>query len=311
MTESTPQPPTEPTYRPFLNGAFVEADEAKICLDDAGFQHGIGLFETLAVRHGHAFRKSAHLERLAGSARDLGLAEELDLDALATAIDKTIEHNHLQEARLRLTLTAGPINLLPGRQNARKPLPTLAIQPAPPTNYDPQYFEKGILVLIAPSHANPLDPTTGHKTLNYWQRLRSLRQAAAAGAGEALWLSVTNHLACGSISNIFLVKDGRLLTPIARGEEPQGGLAAPVLPGITRAAVIECAETAGIPFDRQMLSIDDLLDADEVFLTNSGWQVLPVNQIEKETIGEGQAGPITNQLRKALLDLIKQEAEQA
>ncbi|MCG8512001.1 MAG: aminotransferase class IV, partial [Rhodospirillales bacterium] len=151
------------------------------------------------------------------------------------------------------------------------------------------------------------DPTAGHKTLSYWQRLRTLRQAASVGAGEAIWLNISNHLASGAISNAFLVKDGELNTPIARGEEPEGGLPAPVLPGITRAAVIELAERERIAVKKQMLSIEDLLEADEVFLTNSSWLMLPVTKVEQKVIGDGKVGPMTHMLREALLMTVQSE----
>jgi branched-chain amino acid aminotransferase len=106
---------------------------------------------------------------------------------------------------------------------------------------------------------------------------------------------------------VFLVKDGRLLTPIARGEEPRGAMPAPVLPGVTRAAVIELAEGMGLPVEKRMLTIDDLLSADEVFLTNSGWQLLPVSSVEKQTIGQGGAGEVTRRMRAAVLELIERE----
>ncbi|QDU71414.1 aminotransferase class IV [Mucisphaera calidilacus] len=306
MTQET----STPTYHTLLNGQFCEPGEARISLDDAGFQHGIGLFETLYVQNSRVFRGREHLSRLANSARELGLLEDLDVDPLLASLDKTIEHNHLDRARLRLTLTAGAVSLLPGREAPARPMPTLAIQPSPVTAYDPQYFEDGVLVLIAPSHVNPLDPTAGHKTLNYWQRLRSLRQAAAAGAGEAVWLSVTNHLASGAISNLFLVRDDTIQTPIAHGEEPEGSLQAPVLPGVTRGAVLECAEALGITAVKAMLTIDDLLTADEVFLTNSGWQVLPVTRVERSQIGDGRPGPVTGRVREAVLGLIERETAQ-
>ena len=161
----------------------------------------------------------------------------------------------------------------------------MAIVPSEPTRFADGYFEKGITVVVHGPGANPFDETAGRKTLNYWERLRSLRRAATVGAGEAIWLNITNHLASGAVSNVLLVKDGQLLTPFARGEEVKGALAAPVLPGITRAAVIECAEKRGIDVVRRMLTVDDLLEADEVLLTNSGWGVLPVTKIEKHVGG--------------------------
>ena len=298
----------------YLNGAMVPRQQASVSIDDAGFQHGVGLFETMAAYHGQVFRLSQHLSRLAQSAKALGLTPKLDTHALARAVEHVITHNQIDRARIRLTLTAGAISMLPRRDNANRegdtpaaPLPTLLIVPSEPTMYDLAYFERGITVLIAPAGANPFDVNAGHKTLNYWPRLRTLRQAASAGAGEAIWLNVSNHLASGAISNLFLVKAGELFTPIARGEEVEGALPAPVLPGITRATVIELAASMGVAVHRQMLSIDDLLTADEVFLTNSSWHVLPVSKVEKETIGDGKAGELTTKLRERLMEVIEEE----
>ncbi|MEX0884921.1 MAG: aminotransferase class IV [Phycisphaeraceae bacterium] len=294
----------------FVNGQFLPPDQARVRVDDAGFQHGVGLFETMSVHHGRAFRLDAHLARLAESARQLGLTRTLELAPLAEAVRQTITHNRIDRARIRLTLTGGTLSLL-REGSTPSPEPTLLIAPTEPTAYDPQYFEQGIMVLVAPPAANPFDQLAGHKTLAYWGRLRTLRQAAAAGAGEAIWLAVTHHLASGSVSNVMLIKDGELHTPIARGEEEPGSLPAPVLPGITRAAVCEIAKARDILVRKRMLSVEDLLDADEVFLTNSSWQILPVTMVEKSTIADGQVGPVTRTLREALLEAIERETTQA
>lgn len=290
----------------YLNGKMVPPGEALIRADDAGFTHAVGLFETLTVHHGRAFRLDAHVARLAGSARELGLLRDPDPAALADAVRRTIEHNKLDAARLRLTVTAGPLSLL-GEPPQAPPEPTVLVTAQPPTEYDPAYFERGIMALIARPGANPFDPLAGHKTLAYWGRLRALRQAATVGAGEAIWLNVTNHLASGSVSNLFLIKDQTLFTPFARGEEAPEALPAPVLPGVTRAAVIELAHAADIPVQRRMLTVEDLLEADEVFLTNSSWLVLPVTRVEKKTIGDGEVGPMTRRLRESLLELVEKE----
>jgi len=291
----------------FLNGKMLAPDQALLPADDAGFQHAVGLFETMSAHHGRVFRLRRHLDRLIGSATQLGLSRDLDVDALTQAAQLTIDHNQIDRARIRLTVTAGSLSLLSGRPPQAASVGTVLIQPTEPTEYDPKYFEEGITVLIAQPGANPFDALAGHKTLNYWGRLRTLRQAASTGAGEAIWLNITNHLASGAISNVFLVKDGELLTPIARGEEADKSLPAPVLPGVTRAAVIELAEGLGIKVRKRMLAIDDLVGADEVFLTNSSWQVLPVSRVEKAEIGDGKAGEMTSRLRGALLELIEEE----
>lgn len=290
----------------YINGQFVPEDKATVSFVDAGMQHAVGLFDTLFAWNGRAFRAGEHMERLATSARELGLSRDIRPDALVTAIHRCLEHNQLERARIRVTLTAGAVSLL-RPDPATPPQPTVGIACSEPTEFDLAYFEKGITVIIAPPLANPFDPMVSHKTLAYWQRLRTLRQAATAGAGEAIWLNITNHLASGAISNLFLVRDGTLLTPIARGEEIAGALLAPVLPGITRKLVLDLAREQEIPTETRMLSVDDLLEADEVFLTNSNWLVLPVTRIEKQVVASGSAGPITLRLREAVLETIQKE----
>ena len=295
----------------YLNGRMVQLAKAKLSVEDAGFQHGVALFTTMAVRHGRAFRLDRHLDRLLASAEELGLAMADDRKKLSRAVQRTIDTNDLTDARLRLTVSPGAVSLLRPQEGGKPAKPTVLIVAGEPTRYDPAYFNEGIMAIIAGPGANPFDPLAGHKTNAYWSRLRTLRQAAAVKAGEAIWLQVSNHLAGGSISNIFLVRDGQLLTPIAHGEEVQGALPAPVLPGITRAAVLELADAADLPVQKRMLDVNDLLEADEVFLTNSGWGVLPVTRIEKKTIGTGKVGEITTRLRTDLLALMDRECGDA
>ena len=288
-----------------LNGRLIDQSRARVSHDDAGFQHGVGLFETLTARHGRPFRLRAHLDRLFNSAAALGLELTTTAESLDAAVASTLDANGLTEARIRITITPGRLNLL--RADRADASPTVLVAATPPTIYDPAYFERGITATVAAAAANPMDPFAGHKTVAYWHRLYTLRKAASLGAAEAIWLNVSNHLASGAVSNLFLVHDGVLLTPPARGEEPERALPSPVLPGITRAAVIESAATSGIDVRRQMLTISDLLDADEVFLTNSGWQVLPVTTVERKKIGEGRVGPVTCRVRETVLALIDEE----
>ncbi|MBL1217782.1 MAG: hypothetical protein D8M59_09835 [Planctomycetes bacterium] len=285
----------------WLNGQIVERDDARVSAFDAGFQHGIGLFETMQSVNGQVYRLPAHLNRLAASANDLRLTAELNTDLLASAVQMMVEESDISRARVRLTITGGDLNLL--QTAGSSPVtPTILIVVQPATPYPDELFEKGASAVIADGRANPLDRTAGHKTLNYWARLQALQQAAAARASEALWFGITNHLASGSVSNVFLVKDGRLQTPFARGEELDGSLPSPVLPGITRAAVMELAQEMGIESDVRMLDINDVEQADEVFLTNSSWGVLPIVNLEGRTeIGDGSVGEVTSALRSTLL----------
>lgn len=300
----------------FLNGAFVARDEARVSVLDAVVQHGVGLFETMlgGVRVGGGgaawvFRLGDHLERLRKSAFELGLSESLRADRLGDAVLETVARAASQgeigpdgRARVRLTITAGDLNMLSA--TGKGPVsPTVLIVSQPATQYPGAMFERGTSVVLADDRANPLGSSEGHKTVNYWWRLRQLQAAAANQAGEAIVLQVSNHLCGGCVSNVFLVKDGELLTPIARGEELKGGLPSPVLPGITRGAVMEYAGGRGIMCRRVMLSVQELIDADEVFLTNSSWGVLPVVSVmglgERRAIGDGVPGRLTREMREA------------
>lgn len=327
----------------FLNGRFLGRDEAVVSAFDAGLQHGVGLFETMLAVGGvgepNVVALGEHLDRLICSARLLGLSESLRRQALGDAVVETVKRSGITEnggkARVRLTVTGGDLNLLGRRDEVtesrsdevKKPRvpqepartkahvdPTVLIVAQPATEYPDEFFERGVSVTLADLKVNPLDPLAGHKTLNYWARLKELQGAAAKRAGEALVFQVTNHLAGGCVSNAFVVKDGRLLTPIARGEEAevageeQGAdtragavMPSPVVPGVTRGMVIGAAQEAGIEVDRRMLTIHDVLGAGEVFLTNSSWGVLPVVKVEREAIGDGAVGPVTRRVREAVM----------
>lgn len=305
----------------WINGEFVSDEDARVSVFDAGFQHGIGLFETMAARNGRVFRATQHVDRLLESAETLMLTDRLHAEPLIKAIHHAIEHNEQPEARVRLTLTGGNLNAL--RSTGAGPQdPTILIVVQPPTEYPETFFTKGISVLLAPGRLNPWQQTAGHKTLDYWNRIAALQAAASVGAGEALWLTPEAKIASGSVSNLFLVSGGDLITPPARGEQLSGELIPPVLPGITRRAVIELAQRAGIAVKEGLPSLEEVMDADEVFLTNSSWQVLPVTglgvtvraaeaeqetELRHHTIGDGSVGSMSADLRAALLELIEQE----
>jgi branched-chain amino acid aminotransferase len=310
----------------FLNGRFVPQDEARVSAFDAGLQHAVGLFETMiAVQRAgawHVLHLHEHIARLSQSARILGLSDSLRTAALSEAVERTVRKAGeslpgTRRLRVRLTVTGGDLNLL-GRPE-RESLPGLMIVAQPATEYPPEMFERGVLATLAEMRANPLDPMQGHKTLNYWGRLRELQEAARRGAGEALVFGITNHLVGGCVSNAFVIREGIVMTPVARGEEeevasadetspedvalgapaPRGRgavLPSPVLPGIVRRWVMDWALAEGVECRRRYLTLEDVLRADEVFLTNSSWGVLPVVRLEAETIARGEVGEITRRL---------------
>lgn len=306
----------------WLNGRMVDADEARVSIFDAGIQHGVGLFETISVRCGRIYRLDDHLKRLEQSAKGLRLADVLRTGLLGEAVAVAVEESGLSEARVRLTLTGGDLNLLSNlrqRKHAgegvvegeeegegeedRSISPTIFVVVQPATVYPEAFFACGVRVLVADGRLNPFDVTAGHKTLNYWSRLRALQDAAGKGCGEAIWLSVSNHVMSGSVSNLFAVMKGgkELVTPIAHGEELEGGLPMPVLPGITRKRVIFFAEASGMEVTARMMDISDVLGAAEVFLTNSSWGILPVVAVEGKAIGaSGDGGGVVGEVTQVM-----------
>ena len=279
----------------------------------------------------------AHLDRLIVSARELGLSESLRAGPLGEAVRRTAAraagmYPESLRLRVRLTITGGDLNLLDKARHVRERRtgktnpppapslgegghePTLMIVATPATSYPAEMFERGVLATVADWKVNPLDVFQAHKTVNYWARLRELQIAAGKGAGEALVFQVSNHLAGGCVSNALVVKDGVVSTPIVRGEEREAAadgdvepgheerravMPSPVLPGVTRRWAIDWLEGQDVEVRRRMLTIREVLDADEVLLTNSSWGVLPVVRVESRTIGGGVPGRVGQELMQA------------
>ena len=267
----------------FLNDKLVPAPQAKLSVFDAGFLHGAALFETMRAYAGKVYRLDQHLERLVRSAKVLSIPLTVDEDFLRHAVEQTLQANGLSEARLRLTLSRGDLRRSPDHTQAA----TLVITASAMTPYSAEFYQKGMTVVLSDVKLNSSDPLARHKSSNYLSRLLVLGKAQQLGAGEALWFTELNQLGEGCICNVFLAKDSTLLTP---------PLEEPILPGITRAAVLELAQADKIPTHQQRLTIDDLLGAEEIFLTNSIMEVMPVCRFEKHAVGNERPGPLTQRL---------------
>jgi branched-chain amino acid aminotransferase len=283
----------------FLNDKLVDTENARISAGDSGFLYGAGLFETMRAYNGVVFRLDDHLNRLSASAKALSIEHSYNKEYLTDAVYEVLEANKLADARLRLTLSAGAIS-----HSQEKPAATLLITAAKLQPYPAEYYGKGVLVVLCPFRQNVSDPACGHKTTSYLPRMLALRQAHEKKAAEALWFTTDGRLAEGCISNVFLVRDSRIYTPITN---------TPILPGIARKTVCEMAianpstslRTGKIEIIEKDLSIDDLLGANEVFITNVIMQVMPIVGIEKHTIGEGIPGLITKKMQDYYNEFVK------
>jgi branched-chain amino acid aminotransferase len=282
----------------YVNGQLLAYEDARIAPGDAGFLHGAGLFETLRTHHGKVFRLAQHLDRLTTSAQILGLTFSLSAAQLAEMVTDLLENNDLlhTDARVRITLTRGDLQQI----TPENPVPpvTLVLSAAAFSPYPPEAYDKGATVIVSRYKQNPDNPLCGHKTTSYFDRMLALRDAHAARALEALWFTVhTNHLAEGSISNVFIVdRDGLLATPpLAPPGNPELRLC---LPGITRQVILELATQRNILPHERLLTIDDLLQAREIFLTNAIMGVMPVTHIERHSVANEKPGELARQLRQ-------------
>lgn len=281
----------------YLNGRIIPAKDAAVSVFDAGLTHGAGLFETMRAYRGGLFRPRRHLERMARSAEALGMRLPFAPEQVESAIRDVLAANGLAEARVRLVVTAGAI-LRPGMDSDVQPDPTVLITAGPVNPYPPELYAHGMRVCICPWKQNRNDPLAGHKTIAYLPRLMALHDAARKKCQESLWFTTENRLAEGSVCNVFIVSAGVLVSP---------PLDTPVLPGVTRDAVIELARSAGIEVAEREIVVDTLLAASEVFLTGSVLEIMPVTAIERHVVGEGAPGPMTTQLRRSYADLLERE----
>jgi len=290
----------------WINDNFIDDDnDASVSIRDTGLLHGAGVFTTMRSYRGVVFQLTSHLRRVRESCEALFIPLQYRDEQLRAAIAELLRRNDLADARLRLTVTRGAAQQDP--LHGTHLMPTVFLTAAPVEPYPPEFYQRGLtVILLDEQKLNPYDLQAGHKTLNYLSRLAALREANRRGAGEALWFNVHNYLQSGSISNVFVVKGGAVITPPTKWEVRDA--ASVVLPGVTRAAVLEIAKAQGVETRMERIDVNQLLDADEIFLTNSIMQVMPVCRIERKAIGQDKPGPITTRLGNALADAIEQAA---
>jgi branched-chain amino acid aminotransferase len=263
----------------YLNGRILEASAAHIDPADRGLLLADGLFETLRAYDGRPFRLEAHLARLAASAAVLGLPLP-PAGEIAAAAKAVLQANDLLSGSLRITVTRGPgpRGLLPPASAK----PTLMTTAAPLPSSLPDAMSARVVGLRRNEHS----PLSRLKSLAYLDNILALREADAAGCGEAILLNTAGRIAGGSRSNLFLVLEGVLVTvPLSEG----------VLPGIVRQTVLELAEKQGLPIKEVALPASALAEASEAFLTNSLFEVVAVDRIDGKALPEG---PVTARLRQ-------------
>lgn len=278
----------------YLNGSVIPLSQARISPLDYGFLYGYGLFETMRAYSGHVFRLEKHLARLERSAGVLNI----DLDGAAKlekAVYDTLRANRLSDARIRLTVSPGDEELLPN--TPAKGEPTVFITAR---SYEPpseEVYRRGLTATLARVRRSRLSASSRLKSLSGLDLLVARQQAAFDGVDHAVLLNDDGLVTEGGSSNVFCVRGGKLFTPAER---------CGVLPGITREVVLkELAPSLGVAAAEVDMALADLVGADEAFLTNSMFEIMPLTIMADWVIGSGCPGELTLELMKAYRALVQ------
>jgi branched-chain amino acid aminotransferase len=291
-------------HRIWFNGRLLPAEEATVSVYDHGLLYGDGVFEGIRVYNGRALKMRTHLRRLMQSARHVDLKVPYAIEELEAAIRETYQANGLEDGYIRLCVTRGAGTL--GLNPYLCPEPNTFIIADSITLYPAEMYEQGMSIVTAATvrnHPAALSPRI--KSMNYMNNIIAKIEAIQADVREALMLNPNGLVAELTGDNIFVVHYGtaeeiRLATPPRH---------AGILEGVTRNLVIELAEQAGYPVDQADLTRHDLYCAEEVFLTGTAAEVVPVTRIDGRPIGQGKPGPVTGKLIQAFRELVAEAPE--
>lgn len=288
-----------------LNGTFVPKEQATVSVYDHGYLYGDGIFEGIRAYHGRVFRLEEHIERLYRSAKAIYLEIPNTPAEIGEMVLETCRRNSLESGYIRVVVSRGPGDLGIDPKNCHGK-PTVVVIADKLTMYPAAMYERGMAVITTATRRNSpaaLDPNI--KSLNYLNNILAkieVNRAAKAGGdvpvGEGLMLNLEGYVAEATGDNIFVVHSGTLLTPPTY---------VGILEGITRNAVIQLAQNAGIPFAERVFTMTTVYGAEEVFLTGTGAEVIPVVQVDDRQVGEGKPGPITRRLIGAFHELVASE----
>lgn len=282
-----------------LNGVVVAPEEARVSVFDRGFLYGDSVYEVIRTYRGVPFELQAHLERLAGSAERIGMGLPVPLQTFAEETWEAHRASGNAESYLRIVSTrgSGKLGLDPGL--AEDPVRVVIAMPLDPP--PEALYTTGASIALVSVRRNlrtAIDPRA--KTGNYLNSVMAVKEARQRGAYEAVMLDHRDYVTEGASSNIFAVFERAIFTP---------PLDAGILRGVTRAVIFEVARRAGLRLLELPLSEAALKQADEVFISSSIREIVPINRVDDVTIGEGVPGPIFRQIRRLFAEYVAEYAE--
>jgi len=271
----------------YIDGKYYPKDDAKISVFDHGFLYGDGVFEGIRAYNGIVFKLKEHIDRLYASAHAIMLDIPLTREEMINAVLETLRRNNLRDAYIRLIVTRGVGDLGLDPRKCSKPSVIIITVPALRL-YEEERRREGISMIVSWTRRDSVDATSHEiKSLNYLNSILAKIEANNAGADEALILDTHGYICEATGENIFIAKDGKLYTP------PRSSGA---LPGITAGVVKRIAAKLGYEVIERNLTVTELYDADEAFLTGTGAEIVPIREVNKRRIGEGRMGPITGKI---------------
>ena len=281
----------------YLNGEYVEKEDAKISVFDHGLLYGDGVFEGIRLYDGCVYKLDEHLERLEHSAKAILLEMPMSRAEFAEAVCETCRQNNLRNGYVRLIVTRGPghLGLTPdgcGPQSVIIIADNIQLYPQ-------ELYENGLKIISVPTrriNSSALPPAV--TSLNYLNNILAKIEARRVAFHEALLLNDKGEIAECTGDNVFIIRKGTLYTP---------PLDAGSLRGITRAAVMDIASGIGIAVKEQALTRYDLWIADECFLTGTAAEVIPCVEVDHRPIGDGKPGELTRKLIDLFRDSVKMD----
>lgn len=273
----------------WLDGKLVDESEAKVSVFDHGLLYGDGVFEGIRIYNGRIFRLEEHIQRLFDSSRAIVLDVPWTQEEICKFTCETVAANNLTDGYIRLVITRGPGEL--GLNPYLCPKPSMFIIAASIKLYPDETYKNGLAIITcATRRPAPAALMPQVKSLNYLNNIMAKVEAIQANALEAVMLNEQGYVAECTGDNLFLMKNGTLVTPL---------ISDGALDGITRAVIIELAEQLEVPFKERSLTRYDVFTADECFLTGTAAEVIPVVALDRRVIGTGKPGPFTARFLEA------------
>lgn len=281
----------------YIDGQYYPKEEAKVSVFDHGYLYGDGVFEGIRAYNGRVWKLDEHIDRLYDSAKSIWMEIPISKEEMTRVVVETCARNNLRDAYIRLVVSRGVGDL--GLDPSKCPRPTVVCIADKIALYPEEVYKTGMKVIsVATRRTNPAAHSFQVKSLNYLNSIYAKIMAVQLGFPEVIMLSGEGYVVEGTGDNIFIVKKGKVITPPTY---------LGILPGITREVAMEIVREQGYQMVEEVFTLHDLFVADEVFLTGTAAEIVPVVEIDGRRIGDGNPGPVTQLVNRRFRERAQSE----